>query len=133
MEFIPFVFYYFCSVLQSNPILESFGNARTVNNDNSSRFGKFIELQFNDSGFLIGASIQTYLLEKVRLVHQSPDERNYHIFYEVLEGGDDTLKDKLVLTDCSPEDFKITSMSDTFDRRDGISSSETFDELVAGS
>lgn len=56
-------------VLQSNPILESFGNARTMRNDNSSRFGKFIELQFTESGNLVGASIETYLLEKVRLVH----------------------------------------------------------------
>merc|ERR1719232_1527615 len=73
-------------ILQSNPILESFGNARTLRNDNSSRFGKFIEIQFNVSGRLVGASIETYLLEKVRLISQSPQERNYHIFYEILAG-----------------------------------------------
>ena len=83
-------------VLESNPIMESFGNARTIRNDNSSRFGKYIEMKFvskTDKGMdvgsgesipgatLHGASIETYLLEKVRLVHQSPGERNYHIFY----------------------------------------------------
>lgn len=73
-------------VLQSNPILESFGNARTVRNDNSSRFGKFIKLQFTRYGKLVGAQIQVYLLEKVRLVHQASGERNYHIFFEIMSG-----------------------------------------------
>lgn len=73
-------------VLQSNPILESFGNARTVRNDNSSRFGKFIELQFTRYGKLVGAQIQVYLLEKVRLVHQTAGERNYHVFFEFMSG-----------------------------------------------
>jgi myosin heavy subunit len=65
-------------VLQSNPILEAFGNAKTVRNENSSRFGKFIELDFNGRCFLVGAQIETYLLEKVRLVFQA-----YHVFYQV--------------------------------------------------
>jgi myosin-5 len=64
-------------VLDSNPILESFGNARTTRNDNSSRFGKFIQLRFNEK-VLAGAVIQHYLLEKVRVVHQSPNERSFH-------------------------------------------------------
>ena len=64
-------------VLQSNPILESFGNARTVRNDNSSRFGKYIEIQFSNNGTLLGASIKTYLLEKVRIITQAEGERNY--------------------------------------------------------
>lgn len=64
-------------VLQSNPILESFGNARTVRNDNSSRFGKYIEIQFSSNGTLLGASIKTYLLEKVRIITQAEGERNY--------------------------------------------------------
>jgi hypothetical protein len=64
-------------VLQSNPILESFGNARTVRNDNSSRFGKYIEIQFSNNGVLLGASIKTYLLEKVRIITQAEGERNY--------------------------------------------------------
>eukprot|EP00978_Attheya_sp_CCMP212_P029325 scaffold103764_cov56-Attheya_sp.AAC.1 len=66
-------------VLQSNPILESFGNARTVRNDNLSRFGKFIKIQFTSTGSLVGASIETYLLEKVRLISQSVGEQNYHL------------------------------------------------------
>jgi myosin V len=74
-------------VLQTNTLLESFGNARTLRNDNSSRFGKFIKLHFTNGGKLTGASIQTYLLEKVRLVSQSKGERNYHIFYEMAMGA----------------------------------------------
>ena len=103
-----------------------------MRNDNSSRFGKFIELQFKDSGSLIGALIETYLLEKIRLVYQSPEERNYHVFYEVLEGGDHELKEKLILSNYTSQDFRITSMSGTFDRRDGVSSKETYDDLISG-
>jgi len=73
-------------VLQSNPVLEAFGNARTLRNDNSSRFGKFIELGFSRAGHLMGAKVQTYLLEKVRLAFHAAGERNYHIFYQLLRG-----------------------------------------------
>ena len=73
-------------VLQSNPILEAFGNAKTARNNNSSRFGKFIELEFNNRGDMIGGRLSTYLLEKVRLVRQEPGERNYHIFFQLLRG-----------------------------------------------
>lgn len=76
-------------VLQSNPVLEAFGNARTLRNDNSSRFGKFIELGFSRSGQLLGAKVQTYLLEKVRLAFHAAGERNYHIFYQLLRGCSD--------------------------------------------
>lgn len=71
-------------VLESNPLLESFGNAKTLRNDNSSRFGKFIEIQFDHHGKIVGAEIMNFLLEKTRIVSQSIGERNYHIFYQVL-------------------------------------------------
>ena len=117
-------------VLQSNPILESFGNARTIRNDNSSRFGKFIEIQFTETGNLIGANIETYLLEKVRLVSQTEGERNYHIFYEILQGMEDNLLEKFYLTEYTAVDFRMTNQSDTYDRRDGVSDYETFQDLL---
>ena len=74
-------------ILQSNPILEAFGNARTLRNDNSSRFGKFIELSFSKRGHIMGGVVRTYLLEKVRLSSQQPGERNFHIFYQMIAGA----------------------------------------------
>jgi len=73
-------------VLESNPLLEAFGNAKTVRNNNSSRFGKYIELHFCAAGSISGARIHTYLLERSRLVAPSKGERNYHIFYQVRGG-----------------------------------------------
>lgn len=85
-------------VLQSNPVLEAFGNARTLRNDNSSRFGKFIELGFSRAGHLMGAKVQTYLLEKVRIAFHASGERNYHIFYQLLRGASEEQKARYHLT-----------------------------------
>ncbi|XP_016310934.1 unconventional myosin-XIX-like isoform X1 [Sinocyclocheilus anshuiensis] len=74
-------------VLDSNPVMEAFGNACTLRNSNSSRFGKYIQLQLNGSQLLVGASVQTYLLEKTRVAFQAPNERNFHIFYLMMKGA----------------------------------------------
>lgn len=98
-------------ILRANPILEAFGNAKTIKNNNSSRFGKFIKIFFEGLGLICGATIEYYLLEKSRVLHQLKDERNYHAFYQFLKGMDEKeLQEKYHLT---PEilDYKYLNMS----------------------
>ncbi|XP_077478385.1 unconventional myosin-Vb isoform X2 [Stigmatopora argus] len=97
-------------VLASNPIMEAIGNAKTTRNDNSSRFGKYIEIGFNRSYHIIGANMRTYLLEKSRVVFQAEEERNYHIFYQLCASASSPEMRDLSLT--SAEDFSYTSMGE---------------------
>ncbi|KRF81448.1 myosin heavy chain, isoform D [Drosophila virilis] len=95
-------------VVQTNPVLEAFGNAKTVRNDNSSRFGKFIRIHFGPSGKLAGADIETYLLEKARVISQQSLERSYHIFYQIMSGAVAGVKEICGLTD-NIYDYHIVS------------------------
>uniref|UniRef100_A0A8D3DPJ3 Methyl-CpG binding domain protein 3b n=1 Tax=Scophthalmus maximus TaxID=52904 RepID=A0A8D3DPJ3_SCOMX len=94
-------------VLASNPIMESIGNAKTTRNDNSSRFGKYIEIGFGRKGDIIGAKMRTYLLEKSRVVFQASAERNYHIFYQLCASRE--LPEMRCLKLDAPERFRYTS------------------------
>ena len=114
-------------VVASNPITESFGNAKTIRNNNSSRFGKFIELLYTADGYIEGATIRTYLLETARVVHQRIGERNYHIFYEIFAGLTQEQKDKYSLT--SLEDFYYVGQSNIYERTDGEKDDENFERV----
>merc|ERR1719195_767195 len=86
-------------IVATNPILESYGNAKTSRNDNSSRFGKFIRIHFNGAGKLAGCDIESYLLEKSRITQQQEVERSYHMFYQLLQPHVPALKEKCLVTD----------------------------------
>ncbi|XP_052213073.1 unconventional myosin-VI-like isoform X2 [Dreissena polymorpha] len=94
-------------IVECNPLLEAFGNAKTVRNNNSSRFGKFIEIHFDNKNFVAGGFISHYLLEKSRICVQSKDERNYHIFYRLCAGAPPDLHKRLQLA--SPDQFHYLS------------------------
>ena len=117
-------------VLQSNPILESFGNARTIRNDNSSRFGKYIDISFTRNGKLSGASIETYLLEKVRLIHPSLGERNYHVFYQFLKSASAKERQDFHIGNKTAQEFRLLSESATFTRRDGVDDEDNHYEML---
>ncbi|GCC28042.1 hypothetical protein chiPu_0006468 [Chiloscyllium punctatum] len=98
-------------IIQANPLLEAFGNAKTVRNDNSSRFGKFIRIHFGATGKLASADIETYLLEKSRVTFQLKAERSYHIFYQVTCNKKPELIEMLLIT-TNPYDFHFVSQGE---------------------
>ncbi|KAK8627115.1 hypothetical protein V6N13_134740 [Hibiscus sabdariffa] len=110
-------------ILKTNPILEAFGNAKTLRNDNSSRFGKLIDIHFSETGKICGANIQTFLLEKSRVVQCAEGERSYHIFYQLCAGAPRALKDKLNLKDVG--EYNYLKQSNCYSIT-GVNDSEQF-------
>merc|ERR1712128_59536 len=120
-------------IVQTNPVLEAWGNAKTVRNDNSSRFGKFIRIHFNSSGKLSGADMVVYLLEKSRLTYQQPLERCYHAFYNLMSDQVPDLKEKCLLTNDIKDYWFVSQGKLTVpsidDREDMQFADEAFDVL----
>ncbi|NXD71746.1 MYH6 protein, partial [Eolophus roseicapillus] len=112
-------------IIQANPALEAFGNAKTVRNDNSSRFGKFIRIHFGATGKLASADIETYLLEKSRVIFQLKAERNYHIFYQILSNKKPELLEMLLIT-TNPYDYSYVSQGEVT-----VASIDDAEELMA--
>ncbi|XP_053174096.1 myosin-7B-like [Scomber japonicus] len=99
-------------IIEANPAMEAFGNAKTIRNDNSSRFGKFIRIHFGPTGKLASADIDIYLLEKSRVVFQQPGERSYHIYYQIMSNHKPELQD-LLLVSTNPYDYHFCSQGVT--------------------
>lgn len=114
-------------VIHTNFILEAFGNAKTSKNDNSSRFGKLTEIQFNDGGKICGAKIQTFLLEKTRVVQREKGERSYHVFYQLCAGASHILKEKLNLK--AADEYEYLKQSDSL-RISCVDDSQRFHMLM---
>ncbi|CAN9514415.1 unnamed protein product [Ophioblennius macclurei] len=116
-------------ILQSNPLLEAFGNAKTVRNNNSSRFGKYFEIQFSRGGAPDGGKISNFLLEKSRVVSQNPGERNFHIYYQLLGGASGEQRENLGVT--TPDYYIYLNQSGTFTVEDLDDTKEFADTLAA--
>ncbi|XP_031430182.1 unconventional myosin-If [Clupea harengus] len=114
-------------ILQSNPLLEAFGNAKTVRNNNSSRFGKYFEIQFSRGGEPDGGKISNFLLEKSRVVSQNEGERNFHIFYQMLEGASPQQKEALGIM--TPDYYSYLNQSGTY-KVDGTNDCKDFQETM---
>lgn len=114
-------------VLATNPLLESFGNAKTLRNNNSSRFGKYLELEFNEQGEPVGAKITNYLLEKSRVVGQITNERNFHIFYQFTKAASQEYREIFGVQ--QPQSYVYTSRSKCFDVP-GINDASDFQETL---
>ncbi|UMM12491.1 hypothetical protein L5515_001241 [Caenorhabditis briggsae] len=110
-------------IVQTNPVLEAFGNAKTVRNNNSSRFGKFIRIHFNKYGTLASCDIEHYLLEKSRVIRQAPGERCYHIFYQIFSDFKPQLRNELLL-DKPIADYWFVAQAELL--IDGIDDTEEF-------
>lgn len=110
-------------ILESNPLLESFGNAKTLRNNNSSRFGKYFEVNFSRSGAPIGGKVSNFLLEKSRVVQPGPGERNYHIFYQLTTAA--TPQEKQELGISRPQDFHYLNVSNAY-TADGINDAQEY-------
>ncbi|XP_032415455.1 myosin IEb isoform X2 [Xiphophorus hellerii] len=115
-------------ILQSNPLLEAFGNAKTVRNNNSSRFGKYFEIQFSRGGAPDGGKISNFLLEKSRVVSQNPGERNFHIYYQLLGGASGEQRENLGVT--TPDYYFYLNQSGTYTVED-VDDRKDFSDTMA--